>query len=126
MGRNSYSKDEKFGRKKFHPTTPTENSIVNRQRRYLVFATVEIPLISLALEPADLCNVTINILKALETYAVGDEKFRLLHWDISPSNIMVSISTGDKIYLDKKMFVRCPKITHNEPRPKSMIQSLPD
>lgn len=31
--------DEKFSSKKFQPTTPTENNIVNRQRRYLVFAT---------------------------------------------------------------------------------------
>lgn len=63
-------------------------------------------MISLALEPADLCNVVINILKVLETYAVGEEKVRLLHWDISPSNILVSISKGSKIYLDNKMFVR--------------------
>lgn len=98
-------KNEKFGPRKFQSTTTSENSIVNRQRRYLVFATVGIPLISLALEPADLCNVMINILKGLETYAVGEKKVRLLHRDISPSNILVSVSKGSKIFLDNKKFV---------------------
>ena len=98
--------DEKFGpqKRRFQPITLTENSIVNRQRRYLVFATVGIPLISLALEPADLCNVMVNILRGLETYTVGEQKVRLLHRDLSPSNILVSVSKGDKIYLDNKMF----------------------
>lgn len=68
-------------------------------------------MISLALELADLCNVIINILKGLETYAVGEEKIRLLHRDISPSNILVSISKGDKIYLDNKTFVCAQKNT---------------
>lgn len=99
------AKDEKFSPKKFQSTTSAENRIINRRRRYLVFATVGIPLISLALEPADLCNVIINILKSLETYTVGDEKVRLLHRDISPSNILISVSKGSKIYLDNKMFV---------------------
>lgn len=103
------AKDEKFGWENFQSPTPTENRIVNRQQRYLVFATVGIPLISLALELADLCNVIINILKGLETYAVGEEKVRLFYRDISPSNILVSISKGDKIYLDNKTFVPCPK-----------------
>lgn len=100
-------KDKEFGpsRIRFHPTTLTENSIVNRQRRYLVFATVGIPLISLALEPADLCNAMVNVLKGLATYTVGEQKIRLLHRDLSPTNILVSVSKGDKIYLDNKMFV---------------------
>lgn len=59
-----------------------------------MFGTVGIPLISLALEPADLCHVLINTLKCLESYAVGEEKVRLLHRDISPSNILVSVSKG--------------------------------
>lgn len=70
-----------------------------------MFGTVGIPLISLALEPADLCHVLINTLKCLESYAVGEEKVRLLHRDISPSNILVSVSKGTRIYLDSKMYV---------------------
>lgn len=70
-----------------------------------MFGTVGIPLISLALEPADLCHVLINTLKCLKSYAVGEEKVRLLHRDISPSNILVSVSKGTRIYLDSKMYV---------------------
>lgn len=39
--------------KKFQSTTPTENSIANRHRKYLVFTPVGIALISLVLEPAN-------------------------------------------------------------------------
>lgn len=69
-------------------------------------------MIALALEPADLCNVMINILRGLETYTVGEQKVRLLHRDLSPTDILVSVSKGDRIYLDNKMFVRVQKNTH--------------
>lgn len=83
-----------------------KNNIVNCQQRYLVFATVRIPLIFLVLEPANFCNIMINIFKGLETYIIGEEKVSLFHYDISLSNILISISKANKIYLDNNKFVR--------------------
>lgn len=53
----------------------------------------------------------INIFKGLETYVVGKKKVRLLHQDISLFNILISISKGDKIYLDNIKFVFIQKNT---------------
>lgn len=112
MGRKETRNSALHRKRRIQPTTLAENSIVNRQRRYLVFATVGTLLISLALEPADFYKAMINILRGLETsYTVGEQKVRLLHWDLSPTNILVAVFKGDKIYLDNKMFVRAQKNT---------------
>lgn len=71
-------------------------------------ATVGLPLQNTHLAFPDLCCVIADVLTSLKSYGPeGDIESpdRVLHRDISISNIIVSIRKGDRIMLDDECFV---------------------
>lgn len=72
-------------------------------------ATVGIPLQNTNLTFPDLCNVIANVLTSLRSYSPENDiesPDRVLHRNISASNIIVSIRKGDLIMFDNECFVR--------------------
>ena len=83
--------------------------VVNRERRYLVLGTVGVHLNHTDLPPLKLCQAIAVVLKTIQSYGPGNNqkaKERVLHRDISVTNILVSIPKGAPIHLDDKIFVR--------------------
>lgn len=88
--------------------------VVNRERRYLVLGTVGVPLNHTDLPPSKLCQAIADVLKTIQSYGPGTNqkaKERVLHRDISVTNILVSIPKGAPIHLDDKTFVRAREST---------------
>lgn len=88
---------------------PHHGILVNRERRYLVLGTVGVPLNHTDLPPSKLCQAIADVLKTIQSYGPGtnqNAKERVLHRDISVTNILVSIPKGTPIHLDGKTFVR--------------------
>lgn len=93
---------------------PHHAIVVNRERRYLVLGTVGVPLNHTDLPPSKLCQAIADVLKNIQSYGPGTDqnaKERVLHRDISVSNILVSIPKGTPIHLDDKTFVRAREST---------------
>lgn len=88
--------------------------VINRERRYLVLGTVGVPLNNTDLPPSELCQAIADVLKTIQSYGPGTNqkaKERVLHRDISVTNILVSIEKGASIHLDDKNFVRAREST---------------
>lgn len=100
---------KRLHRKPLYTEQSFSPSIVNREQRYIIMATVGIPLKNTNLTFPDLCHAIANILTSLRSY--GPESNikspdRVLHRDISISNMIVSVCKGDVILLDNECFVR--------------------
>lgn len=105
---------KRLHRKPSHIEQSFSPGIVNRERRYIIVATVGMPLKNTSLTFPDLCHVIADVLTSLRSYAPESDiesPDLVLHWDISVSNIIVSVCKGDVILLDNECFVRARQDT---------------
>lgn len=105
---------KRLHRKPSHTEQSFSPGVVNRERRYIIMATVGIPLKNTSLTFPDLCHVIADVLTSLRSYGPESDiesPDRVLHWDISVSNIIVAVCKGDVILLDNECFVRALQVS---------------
>lgn len=105
---------KRLHRKPSYTKQSFSSGIVNRERRYIIMATVGTPLMNTSLTFSELCNAIADVLTSLRSYGPESDiesPDRVLHRDISISNIIVSVPKGDVILLDNKCFVRARQDT---------------
>ena len=105
---------KRLHRKPSHTEQFFSPGIVNCEQRYIIMAIVGIPLKNTSLTFPDLCHVIADVLTSLRSYGPeGDIESpdRVLHRNISISNIIVSVCKGDMILLDIECFVRARQDT---------------